>query len=179
MADPGVDPTAELASELIAALAAQGVTVAVAESLTGGLVLAALTAVPGASAVVRGGPVVYATDTKHTMLGVDATLLGTHGPVDSEVAEAMAVGVRVRWAADVGLATTGVAGPEPQAGRPVGEVFVALDAPGSRQVRRLRLTGGRAQIRAHAAEAALALLGAWLAEQGPPRGPGIVGEAPG
>lgn len=173
------DPSDERASELIAALAERGVTVAVAESLTGGLVLAALTAVPGASAVVRGGAVVYATDTKHTMLGVDATLLGSHGPVDSDVAGAMAAGVRVRWAADVGLATTGVAGPEPQAGRPVGEVFVALDAAGSGQVRRLSLTGGRAEIRAHAAEAALSLLEAWLAEQGPPEAPGIVGEASG
>lgn len=173
------DPSAERASDLIAALAAREVTVAVAESLTGGLVLAALTAVPGASAVVRGGAVVYATDTKHTMLGVDAALLTSRGPVDRDVAAAMAAGVRARWGADVGLATTGVAGPEPQAGRPVGEVFVGLDAADGSRVRRLNLTGGRPEIRAHAAEAALSLLESWLAGQGPPGAPGLIGEASG
>jgi nicotinamide-nucleotide amidase len=179
VADRPGGSVAEQTSALIGALKAQRVSVAVAESLTGGLVLAALTAVPGASAVVRGGAVVYATDTKHTMLGVDATLLSSRGPVDHDVARAMAAGVRARWGADVGLATTGVAGPEPQAGRPVGEVFVALDAADGSRVTRLNLTGGRPQIRAHAAEAALSLLESWLAGQGPPGGPGLGGEASG
>jgi nicotinamide-nucleotide amidase len=127
----------------------RGLTLAVAESLTGGLVMAALTAVPGASAVLRGGPVVYATDTKSSALEVDAALLAARGPVDSEVAAAMASSVRRLWGADVGLSTTGVAGPDPQGGRPVGEVYVAVsDAEGS-VVHRLDLAaeGDRGSIR--------------------------------
>ncbi len=131
-ADPG-------AAALVATLLERGLTIAVAESLTGGLVMAALTEVPGVSAVLRGGPVVYATDTKASELDVDPELLAARGPVDPEVAAAMATSVRTRWLADVGLATTGVAGPESQAGHPVGEVYVAVsDADGS-VVHRLEL----------------------------------------
>ncbi|HVQ18891.1 MAG TPA: nicotinamide-nucleotide amidohydrolase family protein, partial [Actinomycetes bacterium] len=106
----------DAAVHLVAELGERNLTVAVAESVTGGLLMGALTAVPGASDVLRGGVVVYATDTKASQLGVDPDVLETNGPVDAEVATAMARAVRGRWAADIGVATTGVAGPDPQAG---------------------------------------------------------------
>jgi nicotinamide-nucleotide amidase len=154
----------------VTALASGHLTLAVAESLTGGLVMAALTEVPGASAVLRGGPVVYATDTKAVALDVDAELLAERGPVDHDVAEAMARSVRHRWAADLGLATTGVAGPEPQAGHRVGEVYIALaDEAGSTVVALdLGAAGGRAIIRELTVESALTALLARL---------GLAGEA--
>ncbi len=148
----------ENAARAVAALTRVGGSVAVAESLTGGLVLAALTEGPGASASVRGGTVVYATDTKHTVLGVDAGLLDECGPVDPDVAAAMARRVRALFDAEIGLATTGVAGPEPQDGHPVGEVYVALaDASGVR-VESLRLDGERIAIQRATVEAVVQLL---------------------
>ncbi len=146
-----------LAARLVPALQERGLTLAVAESLTGGLVMATLTEIPGASRVLRGGPVVYATDTKTSELGVDAELVASRGPVDPEVARAMAVGVRARWQADLGLATTGVAGPEPQAGRPVGEVYVAVaDSAGVSAVAcDLGQAGTRNAIRGRTVERAL------------------------
>lgn len=101
-------------------------TIAVAESLTGGLLAAAITGVPGASAVFRGSVTAYATDLKASILGVDANLLDEVGAVHAEVARQMAEGVRRLCRADIGVATTGVAGPTPQDGRPVGTVFVAV-----------------------------------------------------
>ncbi len=141
------------APELIAALRRLGWTVAAAESLTGGLVTAELTGVPGASAVVRGGVVSYATQVKRSVLGVDGFLLDSGGAVQAQVAREMASGVRCVVGADLGLATTGVAGPDPQDGQPVGRVFVAAawqDAEGTVRddVRMADLTGARAQIRA-------------------------------
>jgi len=133
-------------------------TVAAAESLTGGLVTARLVDTPGASAVVRGGVVAYATDLKASVLGVDDELLSTHGAVDPEVASRMAVGVRRVLGADWGLATTGVAGPDPQDGMPVGTVYVAVAGPSGITVERLELGGDRAAIRAGAVEAVLDLL---------------------
>ena len=146
------------ASRVVATLVAAGRTVATAESLTGGLVCAALTDVPGASAVVRGAVVAYATELKAQVLGVDADLLATGGAVQAEVARQMATGVCRALGADVGVATTGVAGPEPQDGRPVGSVFVAVAVDGRVAVRELALAGDRAAIRARTVEAALALL---------------------
>lgn len=105
-------------------------TLAVAESLTGGLVVSTVVGVPGASAVLRGGVVAYATDLKSAVLGVDPALLAARSPVDPDVAEQMAVGVARLMGADYGLATTGVAGPDPQDGHPVGEVYVAVVGPG-------------------------------------------------
>ncbi|MFL6178584.1 MAG: CinA family protein, partial [Actinomycetes bacterium] len=93
---------AQGADAVVARMRQLGQTLAVAESLTGGMVMAALTAVPGASAVLRGGSVVYATDTKTSQLGVDDRLLEARGPVDPDVALAMAHGVRERWTADLG-----------------------------------------------------------------------------
>ncbi|TWP37614.1 CinA family protein [Leekyejoonella antrihumi] len=141
------------ASELIARLADRGLTVGCAESLTGGLVSAALTAVPGASAVVRGGVVSYATQVKADVLGVDDFLLRNGGAVQAQVAREMAHGARSVLGAALGLATTGVAGPQPQDGQPVGRVFIAagwVDRAGAPQdeVRRLDLAGDRAAIRA-------------------------------
>jgi nicotinamide-nucleotide amidase len=150
-----------LAADVVASLAARRETLAVAESLTGGLVLAALTAVPGASAVVRGGVVAYATDLKATMLGVDPDLLAARGAVDPDVAAAMARGVRDGLSATWGLATTGVAGPDPQDGKPVGTVHVAVAGPGGEaRVRSPRLTGNRARVRAATVTIALQLLAA-------------------
>src|SRR6476646_10184208 len=118
------------AESLIAVLGRRGLTVASAESLTGGLVCAALTDVPGASAVVRGSVVAYATELKAQVLGVDPELLASGGAVQAEVARQMATGVCRVLGADIGVATTGVAGPDPQDGHPVGTVFVAVAADG-------------------------------------------------
>ncbi|MGW6021886.1 CinA family protein [Streptomyces sp. NPDC055099] len=117
------------AAQVLRLLQARGETLAVAESLTGGLVAAELTAVPGASRVFRGSVTAYATELKHELLGVDGTLLAERGVVDAEVALQMAAGVRKVMGADWGIATTGVAGPEPQDGQPVGTVFVAVAGP--------------------------------------------------
>ena len=151
-----------LAAELVHGLAERGWTVAVAESLTGGLVVSTLVAVPGASACVRGGVVAYATSLKTTLLGVDSALLAAEGAVHPEVARQMAEGVRTAAAidgarADVGIATTGVAGPASQGGKPVGTVFIAVATPSGTDVKALSLPGTRAQIRAAAARSALSL----------------------
>ena len=155
----------EQAADLVARLTAAGQTVAVAESLTGGLVAAALTDVAGASVVVRGGVLAYATDIKAQVLGVDDVLLARVGAVDADVAEQMAGGVRALMGATYGLATTGVAGPDPADGKPVGTVYVAVVGPGSSRVRALRLSGDRAGIRAQSVLAALSLLAEELGAQ--------------
>jgi nicotinamide-nucleotide amidase len=159
-------------TELVTRLVAQGHTVACAESLTGGLVVARLVDTPGASAVVRGGIVAYATDLKASLLEVDAQLLHERGAVDADVASQMAMGVRRVMGADWGVATTGVAGPDPQDGMPVGCVFVAVAGPspedaadgGVVRARRHDLTGGRAAIREGAVDAALELLSLCLTD---------------
>jgi len=149
----------DLAQRVVGVLTKQGQTVAVAESLTGGLVCAAITAIPGASAVLRGGVVAYATDLKSTLLGVSSELLSDRGPVDADVAVAMARGVRERCGATFGLATTGVAGPDSQGGFPPGTVHVAVvSSDDSEFVRTLRLSGDRAEIRTASVAAALELL---------------------
>src|SRR5690625_5212298 len=108
------------AEQVVTALTAHGQTVAIAESLTGGLVCAALTTVPGASAVVRGAIVAYATEIKESVLGIDHEVVRRHGVVSHETAAAMAQNVRRLLSADIGVATTGVAGPDEQEGHPVG-----------------------------------------------------------
>ena len=155
---PGSARTAELAARVVARLTADGRTLAVAESLTGGQLAARLVDVPGASAVLRGGVVAYATDLKARLLGVDPDLLADRGPVDPEVAAQMAVGVRARLGADWGLSTTGVAGPDSQAGALPGTVFVGVAGPGGTQVRALRLAGTRAEVRSGTVAQALHLL---------------------
>jgi nicotinamide-nucleotide amidase len=146
------------AAEVLARLKERGETLAVAESLTGGLLAATIVDVPGASAVFRGGLVVYATDLKGSLAGVPAELLAARGPVDPDVALALARGARERCRADWGLATTGVAGPDPQDGHPVGQVYVGLAGPVAADVRRLTLVGDRAAIRRGSVTGALALL---------------------
>jgi len=153
-----VDPVA-----VVAACRAAGLTVAVAESLTAGLVAARIADVPGASAVLRGGVVAYATDLKDRLLGVDPELLARVGAVDADVAVQMARGAAERLGADLGVATTGVAGPDPQDGREPGTVFVAVvRATGGVAdgvlVRELALAGDRPAVRRGAVDAALALL---------------------
>jgi nicotinamide-nucleotide amidase len=155
---PRFDQTAELAARVVARLTADGRTLAVAESLTGGQLAARLVDVPGASAVLRGGVVAYATDLKARLLGVDPDLLADRGPVDAEVAAQMAAGVRARLGADWGLSTTGVAGPDSQAGKLPGTVFVGVAGPDAAQVRALRLAGTRAEVRSSAVAQALHLL---------------------
>ncbi|MEV1063678.1 CinA family protein [Streptomyces sp. NPDC050263] len=154
------------AADVVRLLTVSGSTLAVAESLTGGLVAAEITSVPGASRVFRGSVTAYATELKHELLGVDAGLLEARGAVDAQVAAQMAVGVRKALGADWGVATTGVAGPDPQDGQPVGTVFVAVDGPfgtdsGSAaggKVEALRLNGDRAEIRRESVRSVLALL---------------------
>ncbi|GAA0364899.1 CinA family nicotinamide mononucleotide deamidase-related protein [Actinoallomurus spadix] len=121
-------------------LAARNATVAVAESLTGGLLGAELTGMPGSSATFLGGVVAYATPLKHSLLGVPADLLAAHGAIHPDVAAAMATGVRERLGASYGLAVTGVAGPDPQDGQPVGTVHIGVaEAGGPPVVRSVRL----------------------------------------
>ena len=155
------------AARVLAELRQRGETVATAESLTGGMIGTWLTAVPGASLSYLGGVISYATRTKQTLVGVDPDLLATLGPVASATAAAMASGVADRCQADWGVAATGVAGPDPQDGHPVGEVYVAAAHPASGrvEVRALRLTGDRPAIRAAAAAQALDLLATCLGLQ--------------
>lgn len=157
-------PGAELARHVIATLAERGQTVAAAESLTGGLVAAALTSVPGSSAVFRGGIVAYATLLKAELLGVPADLLTSHGPVHPDVAGAMARGVSTRLGATYGLATTGVAGPGPADGHEAGTVFIALAGPARSKVHGLRLAGRREDVRVASVLAVLELLVSALRE---------------
>ncbi|GAA1681132.1 CinA family protein [Fodinicola feengrottensis] len=152
----------ELASQVHKRLTASGQTLAVAESLTGGLLAATIVEVPGVSGTFRGGLVVYATDLKATLAGVSLDLLAERGPVDPEVARQLAAGVAGKCGSDWGLATTGVAGPGPNDGHPAGEVWLGLAGPGGRLVaRQLQLAGDRAAVRAEAVERALALLLEW------------------
>ena len=147
------------AADDLATLRGRGLTLATAESLTGGLVGAALTAVAGSSDVYRGGIVCYATDLKASLVGVPAALLDAQGPVAADTAAALAAGAARACGADVGAATTGVAGPTPQDGHPVGEVYVAVSLPGSEpRVRPLQLSGTRDEIRDATVAAVLALL---------------------
>jgi nicotinamide-nucleotide amidase len=144
-------------------LAARGATVAVAESLTGGLIGSALSRMPGSSRTFRGSAVVYATDLKHTLAGVPGPLLAAAGPVSAETAGALANGARERLGATYGVAATGVAGPEQQDGHPVGTVYVAVAGPEEGAVRGLRLPGDRERVRALTVTAALDLLRRHLA----------------
>jgi nicotinamide-nucleotide amidase len=142
----------DLSDAIIHECTERGLTIAVAESLTGGSLVATLIETPGASLVVRGGVVAYDTAVKHSVLRVDGELLEREGAVHPEVARQMAQGVRELMSvagrpADIGVATTGVAGPAPQDGRPVGLVYVGLATEsGSRSVE-LHLTGERSDIR--------------------------------
>ncbi|KQM40375.1 competence/damage-inducible protein cinA [Microbacterium testaceum StLB037] len=150
----------ESAALLLERLGELGWTIGVAESLTGGLVVSSLVDVPGASRAVRGGVVAYATDLKHGLLGVDQTLLDAHGAVHPRVARQMARGVRDVLGrdgvpADVGIATTGVAGPDEQDGQPVGTVHIAVSTPLGTRVDSLVIAGDRERIRRETAHLAI------------------------
>jgi nicotinamide-nucleotide amidase len=149
----------ELVAAVLEALAAHQLTLAVAEGDTGGALLATLTAVPGSSRVVLGGVVAYHDDLKRGILGVEPSLIASHGAVSAEAAQAMAAGVRRVSGADVGLATTGIAGPggaTPQ--KSVGLAFVAAARDDRALVREHHWQGDRASNRCHSAEAALELV---------------------
>ena len=148
---------------LVDEMTRRALTVAVAESLTGGLLVAELIRIPGASRVVRGGVVAYATDLKSSVLGVDADILSDRGPVDPEVAMQMAEGARHRLgteshAASWGVSTTGVAGPGSQDGHDAGTVFLGFATQGGRLSRRLQLDGDRATVRQQTVAAAVRLM---------------------
>lgn len=157
-AEDGATSSDELALSVTRLLAEACSTVAVAESLTGGLLGAAFTDVPGASAVFRGGITPYATDLKTSLLDVPAELLERNGPVAPDVAAAMADGVRRRLASTYGLAATGVAGPEPQGDVSPGTVYVAFADRRGAVVRRLHLAGNRNAVRTQTVHGALELV---------------------
>ena len=152
------DVTAARVERLIEQLVLAGETVAVAESLTGGLVLSTLVNPAGASRAVVGGVVVYSTDVKASVLGVDAGLLAERGAVDAAVAVQMANRVRAQFGATIGLSTTGVAGPDEQDGVAVGTVFVAVASERGDTVEEHHFGGTRDGVRLASVDAALTLL---------------------
>lgn len=152
--------TAPDAARLLSVLGARGWSLGVAESLTGGALAAEIVSIPGASSVFLGGVVAYATPVKHTLLGVDAALLDAHGAVHPEVALQMADGVRGAVAvdgtpADLGISTTGIAGPDSPDGQPVGTVHIGVVGPGIRVTVPHVFDGDRAAIRRQAVDAAI------------------------
>ncbi|MFM1956972.1 MAG: hypothetical protein RLZ41_371 [Actinomycetota bacterium] len=162
------------AAEILQQLESRGFKLAIAESLTGGLLSAEFVSVAGASKVLLGSIVAYQTALKHELLGVSRALLENQGPVDPEVAAQMASGVRTKLAIKtntdenlvIGIATTGVAGPDPQDGVAVGTVYVAISGPGAigDSVYAYELSGSRDAIRAETVAKALAALGECLAQ---------------
>lgn len=137
----------EVARAVVIAATLAGRTLATAESLTAGLISATLASVPGASAVLRGGVVAYATDLKTSLLGVPAETIARQGVVSTPVVEAMALGAVRITGADYAVACTGVAGPDEQDGHPVGEVHVAVASAMSTRTHQLTLAGTRDDIR--------------------------------
>jgi len=158
--------TTSLAVRVHRALLERGETVAAAESLTAGLFCATLATVPGASATLRGGAVVYATELKAVLAGVPADLLAEHGPVSPETAAALAEGIRVRCGATWGVGLTGVAGPDPVDGHEPGRVYLGLAGGGMTEVLRLDLDGDRQAVREGSVAAAFEGLLTRLAETG-------------
>jgi nicotinamide-nucleotide amidase len=151
-----------LAERLQRACIAQGITVAVAESCTGGLVAATITEVPGSSAYFLGGVVSYANAVKEALLDVPAHMLEAHGAVSAEVALAMATGARDRLGAALAASVTGVAGPDGgSVAKPVGLTFVGVADREGGEVRRFTFAGDRAANREAAARAMLE----WLLER--------------
>lgn len=145
-----------LAKAVVAKLAAEGRTVATAESCTGGLLAGALTDVPGVSKVFPGGLVAYSDEAKEALLEIPGCLLAQHGAVSAEVAAAMACAVAEKFGADYGIATTGFAGPEGgTASDPVGTVYFGFSSPTGLWACRMVFEGDRALVREHAVEHAL------------------------
>ncbi len=151
------------AAKVLAALEQRGWKLAIAESLTGGLLAAEFVAVPGASKVLLGSITAYQNSIKQTLLDVSAVNLEKFGAVSAEVAEAMALGIQTKFAdgnqSIVGISTTGVAGPDPDGDKPVGLVYVGLAIPGLPvQSFELKLDGSRAEIREAAVQSAVSEL---------------------
>lgn len=168
---------ADQAGTALELLARTGATLATAESLTGGRLAAAVTAVPGASASYLGGVVTYATALKESLLGVPHDLVERYGVVSAECARAMAAGCRSATGATYAVATTGVAGPDAQEGKPVGTVYVGIAGPGVDTAVTMELVGDRHQVQDRTCREALsalcAILRASTAESGgeqPPLG---------
>ncbi len=150
------------AEDIVRQLTTLNLTIATAESLTAGMLSSAVADIPGASAVLQGGVVAYNNNIKHKMLGVSADTLAVRGAVDSETAKQMAQGACSRFSADLGIATTGVAGPEPSEGKAVGIVFIALAAPDDSIVKLHRFEGSRSEIRKATVAASMKLMAEWL-----------------
>ncbi len=172
---PALEDLVSLARAVLATCAARGLTIATAESCTGGLVGHALTEIPGSSASFRGGVVAYANDAKTALLGVDAALLARHGAVSAEVAEAMADGARRRVGTDLAVAVTGVAGPDGgTAEKPVGLAYICATGPLGTRLLRCHWPYDRAGNKRASAGVALAMLRDMAKETGdagPPRSP--------
>jgi len=163
-------PTSDRLHALVHGLVASGLTVATAESLTGGLLGALITAVPGASATFRGGLIVYATDLKVSLAHVDPALLAAGGPVQRDVAVQLADGARAACTATLGVGLTGVAGPDPVDGRPPGTWHVAVTGPQLTLTRHGTFSPGAlpptsSEVREDAVAAAVELLELALAGQ--------------
>ena len=153
---PGPHPNLHrLSGQAVGGATERGLTVATAESLTAGMVAAVLADTPGASAMLQGGVIAYANSVKAEVLGVSRDLLDAVGSVDGQVAAAMAAGARAACGADVGVATTGVAGPEPHDGKPVGTVYIGVATGEGATSYAYRFDGARQEIRALACGAAL------------------------
>jgi nicotinamide-nucleotide amidase len=165
-----VTPEDGTAAALHEALLARGQTVGTAESLTGGALGDLLSSTPGASATYRGGVVTYATELKQSLLGVGDDLVATYGVVSGECARAMAAGCRAATGATYALATTGVAGPDVQEGKPVGTVYVGLSGPDGETVLTMELVGDRRRIQDRACREALSALCGILRGEQPPLG---------
>jgi PncC family amidohydrolase len=153
------DPLVALAQRLQGVCLAGRLTVATAESCTGGLIGHAITEVPGSSGYFLGAIVAYSDDIKAALLDVSPSTIAAHGAVSAQVAVAMAHGVRQRVGADLAVAVTGIAGPAGgTADKPVGLTYVAVAGPAGSEVRRFGWTGDRATNKRASAEAALDML---------------------
>src|SRR5690349_919102 len=160
------DGSTDLAEVVLDRCRARHLTIAVAESCTGGLLGARLTSIPGSSDVVYGGVIAYGNDVKHDLLGVDSTLIDAHGAVSEEVVRQMAEGARDRLRASIGIGITGIAGPgggTPE--KPVGTVWIGLAQQGETRALQLRLIGDRDEIRRRATQSALELVRRTLSEK--------------
>jgi nicotinamide-nucleotide amidase len=144
-----------LAAQAVENALSAGRTVGTAESLTAGMLAAVLADTPGASGMLQGGVVAYQNRVKETLLGVPGALLASAGSVDQDVAAAMAAGARKSLAADIGISTTGVAGPDEHDGKPVGRVYIGVATASGAVAFEYSFSGSRADIRGQACAAAL------------------------
>ncbi len=149
---------ARIEEELVALLIRENMTVATAESCTGGLLASKFTSVPGVSAVYAGGFVTYATPMKHALLGVSKKVLKEEGAIAKKTAKQMAAGAAEKTGVDCALSVTGNAGPSADEGKPVGLVYIGCCVDGKTIARKYNFEGDRASIREQAANAALELL---------------------